>query len=426
MKLLNHTLKYLAIALLPILGVWAVVFYLNMLDEVYDSLDDGLDNYKLLIINRAQEDSTILNRHEFGESNYAIREIPASVAQTIREQYKDTLMYMPDEADEEPVRLLRTAFRQGDRFYELKVITSMVEEDDLLEDLFYAMIWLYVAILISILLLHNFVLKKIWRPFYQLLDQLKQFRIGKDTALTPTSTTVKEFKDLQQAVQLLLERSAESYNNQKQFTENAAHELQTPLAISINKLELLAENPSLDQAAVATLVQVTRTLERLSRLNKSLLLLSKIENKQFPETERVHFNKLIRQLATDFEDMAEHNNIRLTIEENSDLYYTMHPGLAQILVSNFIKNAIVHNIPGGAVTIRINTDRFTISNTGQHTPLDTRLIFERFSKGDPDKPTTGLGLSIVKAIAALYDISVSYHYQEQHVMAVSFPVFSGL
>ena len=420
MKLLNHTLKYLSITLFVIISIWAAIFYINMLDEVYDSLDDGLDNYKLLIINKAGEDSTILSKTEFAESNYEIREIPEAIALQRKDTHVDTLMYMVNEEDYEPVRMLTSAFRMNNRYYELKVIASMVEEDDLIEDLLYSLIWLYLAMIASILLVNNFLLRKTWKPFYVLLEQLRGFKLGKDPMLTPAETKVKEFKELNEAVSLLINRSLETYHGQKQFIENASHELQTPLAISINKLELLTEKEDMDEANLMAVGQVIQTLERLTRLNKSLLLLSKIENKQFQENERVDINAVFKNLIEEFTDFADYKNVTISYQEHGQLYADMSKNLAEIFVTNFLKNAIVHNDSNGWVQVIVNPISFTITNSGSDVPLDKDKVFQRFQKKSNDKNTTGLGLAIVKAIADLYGLLVTYSYQNGHQMTVSF------
>lgn len=420
MKLLNHTLKYLSITLFVIISIWAAIFYINMLDEVYDSLDDGLDNYKLLIINKAGEDSTILSKTEFAESNYEIREIPEAIALQRKDTHVDTLMYMVNEEDYEPVRMLTSAFRMNNRYYELKVIASMVEEDDLIEDLLYSLIWLYLAMIASILLVNNFLLRKTWKPFYVLLEQLRVFKLGKDPMLTPAETKVKEFKELNEAVSLLINRSLETYHGQKQFIENASHELQTPLAISINKLELLTEKEDMDEANLMAIGQVIQTLERLTRLNKSLLLLSKIENKQFQENERVDINAVFKNLIEEFTDFADYKNVTISYQEHGQLYADMSKNLAEIFVTNFLKNAIVHNVSNGWVQITVNPTSFTITNSGNDMPLDKEKVFQRFQKKSNEKNTTGLGLAIVKAISDLYGIFVAYSYKDGHHMTVSF------
>lgn len=420
MKLLNHTTKYFSIALLVIIGVWAVVFYFNMLDEVYDSLDDGLDNYKLLIIEKAQKDSTVLYKTEFEESNYSIREMPRYQALQVKDLYKDTLMYMVNEEDFEPVRILTTAFERNGRYYQLKVISSMVEEDDLISDLLSAIVLLYLAMLVSILIFNNLLLKRIWKPFYNLIDQLKVFRLGNDKMIQPNRSSVEEFQLLNETVESLIKRTLDTYNSQREFIENASHELQTPLAISINKLELLAEKNSLSANDMTAVGSVIQTLERLTRLNKSLLLLSKIENRQFQDDTLVTLNDVVRITVTEFGDFASFKNIKLSIREKGPLQKRMHADLAQILVANLVKNAIVHNYAGGSVEILITSTELTVTNTGRQSELNGEKIFERFHKETKEGHATGLGLAIVKAIVALYKLEIMYAYREAHVMKIHF------
>ena len=420
MSLLNYTLKYLAFALFGIISVWAVIFYVNMLDEVYDSLDDGLDNFKMLIIEKASQDSTILFRNEFAEGNYEIREVAESYAKKIKDVHKDTLMYMPYEDDLEPVRLLTTAFKKDDRYYELKIISSMVEEDDLIEDLFYALIWLYIALIGSILIINNFLLRKVWKPFYSMLEQLKDFRLGVNNPVGSVKTEVKEFKVLNDSLISLTRHTTDTFNSQKQFIENASHEIQTPVAISINRLELLAEKGALTEPDMETVGRVIQTLERLTRLNKSLLLLSKIENRQFEQGELVSLNMIIKELVHEFRDFADYKEVQMNVEESGELSYYMQKDLAVVLLSNLLRNAIIHNKEGGTVKIVVDRHFFSITNTGSALPLDGERIFKRFEKSSSDKNNTGLGLAIVKAITDMYAVTITYHYDGAHTMTVSF------
>ena len=169
MKLLNYTSSYFAIVLLFLITIWAGIFYFAMLDEIYDSIDDGLDNRKGLIIQKAVNDSTLLPKTTFGEGDFTIFEINAGEAKNFHDVYRDTSMFMQNEQDFEPVRLLRTVFYHNSKYYQMEIVTSMVEEDDLVSTLWRALIWLYVGLVSSILVLNNILLKRIWRPFYHLL-----------------------------------------------------------------------------------------------------------------------------------------------------------------------------------------------------------------------------------------------------------------
>lgn len=413
MKLLNQSLTYLSISILLIVSVWSVFFYVNMLDEIYDSIDDGLANYKLLIINKAVEDSTIFSKHEFGESNYAIRPIEKSEALQVKDSYKDTLMYMLDEDDKEPVRMLTTAFEHEGQYYKLEVISSMVEEDDLIEDMFWAIFWLYLLLIISVLVVNNIVLKKVWRPFYDFLEQIKNFRVNKDSPLPTMRTRTKEFIELKHSCDQLINHTLNAYANQKQFTENAAHELQTPLAIITSKLELLLEKNSMKNVDAAIAADVLQITSRLTQLNKSLLLLSKIENKQFFDNQAISFNKLVEQTIVDFEDFASFKEVQVKMEVSQEVTATMDRMLANTLINNLIKNAIIHNQAGGEVIIQLQQGKLIIQNTATSGSLDAKCLFKRFYKNGQSQQNTGLGLSIVEAICQLYSFGINYQYIEE-------------
>lgn len=412
MKLLNHTLLYLSASLVFILSIWAVVFYFSMMDEVYDSIDDGLENYKMLIIKKANRDSTLLQKSRFDESNYAIRPIDGALALRAVEEFRDTSMYMEYEEDYEVMRMLTTYFstRSG-HYYELKIITSMVEGDDLVADLLHALLWLYVAVIASAFIINNWVLRKIWRPFHQLQHTLRGFRLGEDKSFKPPPTKVAEFRDMNDAVSELLKTNIAVFQQQKQFIENASHELQTPLAIAINKLELLLEqSQGGDAQAVANAIQ---HLERMTKLNKSLLLLSKIENKQFPKDELVDFNLLWQRQVDDFDELLGYKHISLEIIGNAVLKKLFNAGLADVLITNLLKNAIVHNHEGGHIRIIVDDGGFEIANTGKEQPLDPEKIFNRFYRSGDQPSSTGLGLAVVKAIAQLHHAHVTYRYAER-------------
>ncbi len=427
MKLLNHTLLYLSVSLLGVLGLWAIVFYFFMLQEVKETVDDGLTNYKMFIVHRAQGDSAMLNSEAFGDKNYSIKEIPAEQAVQVLDTYKDTLIYQERLEQQAPVRLLTTAFLANEKYYELKIISAVINKADLIRKLFLALAVLYGVMLASILVVNNFVLKKIWKPFHYLLTQLRSFKLGNSPLFQPAKTSVREFKELNDSLQSLLQRNSDTYLSQKQFNENASHELQTPLAISINKLELLAERGSLTDEDGETIGEVIQALESLKRLNKALLLLSKIENQQFVEEQTIRFSEVVEKLVRDFSDMLRFRQVKVELITNGHFERVMNSNLAEILVMNLLKNAIVHNNPGGLVKITVNDSWLSIENSGAPDPMDHEKMFERFYKRSAESSSTGLGLAIVKAIAALYDLSVVYEFDDgKHKFVIQTNIISGM
>lgn len=413
MKLLNKSLIYLSVSLFFIIGLWAVVFYFNMLGEIKESVDEGLEHYKRQIIFKAQKDSSLLLQSNFDEGFFSIREISQANALNVKDTYVDTLMLMQDADDEapelEPVRLLTTAFENKGKYYELQIINSMVEEDDLVEELLRETIALYLLLIIAIVIINNFVLKQLWQPFYSFLTQLKNYRIGKKFPEVKTQT--REFNDLQKAVNILLQHNIEIYEQQKQFIGNASHELQTPLAIATNKLELLIEKGNLQPDQAESIAETMSIIERLVRINKSLLLLTKIENKQFLENENVSINKVVKQVINDLEEIAEFKNVKISVFETAELTAKMDISLTNVVVSNLLKNAIFHNVENGVVNVEIAENVIKISNTGIKAPISPQKIFSRFHKSENNTNGTGLGLAIVKAVSDLYGFSITYCYK---------------
>jgi len=422
MKLLNYTTTYFAVILIFLLAIWAVFFYVEIMDEIYDSMDDGLENQKMLVIRKAREDPSILERSVFEDGNYIITPITVEAGKGFTDAYRDTLMFRENEDDYEPVRLLESVFRQDGNFYKIKVVTSMVEEDDLRKELFFSILYLYIGLIIVILLLNNFLQKKAWKPFYKLLGRLDKFSIENGREIKFEKTNIDEFRLLNERVDRLLKKSVESFKSQKEFIENASHELQTPLAISINKLELMAENSNLTAGQMEEVGAVLNSLERLTRLNKSLLLLSRIENRQFAEGEKFSWNEPVNQIVSEFEDYAVHQQVMLEVTEEGVFEYPGNKDLAVILISNLLRNAIIHSLPDTRVRVLITPGSIRFENPGT-APLDEIKIFSRFQGADTAR-STGLGLAIARAITDKFSLKLSYQFISQtHIFIIGDPEF---
>lgn len=418
MKLLNQSIKHISISILAVVGIWGAVFYYNMIEEIKENVDDGLENYKRQIIYKANRDTALLSRVDFDEAFYSIHPIDKQPALTFTDQYKDTVVHIRgiDEvyARTDPARMLTTAFEDGGKYYELKIINPMIEKNDLIHRLLINMIWLYAFLVIAIIIINNIVLQRLWKPFYQLLQKIKTYRLGSNENFPEVKTRTREFNDLQKAVNTLLSHSTQVYDQQKQFIGNASHELQTPLAIMVNKLELLLEKGNLNDEDAEKIAETMNMAERLIRVNKSLLLLTKIENKQFLGEQPVSVNRVVEQRLPDLKDIADFRKITISFVQEAELTKEMDPALAEILVSNLLRNAFFHNTPkAGAVNITISEKKLHIINTGKDMPLDADKIFDRFYKSGSGNEHTGLGLTIIKAICDLYGISITYQYKDR-------------
>lgn len=419
MKLLNRSLQYLALSILIVVGIWSVIFYLNFRDEIYDIVDESLEDQLELLGDRVREDPSVLETTNFETGMFSISPITMDEVLMYQEEvYKDTLMPLPYDNDIEQVRLLTEAYEVNGEFYKFQAISSTVEEDDLIENLFWFIVWLYIALILTIILVNNWALKKLWSPFYTLLNQLKQFRVDQDSGLPGISSRTTEFQELKKVADDLVERTIQTYINQKQFTENAAHELQTPIAIITSKLELLLEQATLNENDAEKIAEVLDITSRLTQLNKSLLLLSRIDNKQFVSNENISVNTLIHTLLSNLEDVSTFKDVTIQIEENASVFIYANAYLVEILFQNLLVNAINHNKPKGNVKVVISSDKVTICNTSTAAALDEEYLYKRFSGDKKSQKSTGLGLAIVHAICKMYNFEINYSYNDLHCFQV--------
>ncbi|MFD1769087.1 sensor histidine kinase [Sphingobacterium suaedae] len=419
-SLKNYTLRYLSIAFLVIITIWAALFYAYILDEVYDNVDDGLKNQKIEILREVYKDPMLLGTKEFGVNQFRIW--PAA-DDNFSEQNRlsSVFFYMPYDDEQEPYRVLRTGFYAADRKpYHLEIRTSTVEEDDLIYDLTSALVVLYVVLVLGLYLINEFVLRRAWKPFKVILTNLNHYRFGKKEQLKPIATNVLEFNQLDEEIRRMWRRNEQVFDEQKRFLENASHELQTPLAIIINKLELLMDDESLSEGQLTQLSESNLVLHRLVNLNKALLMLSRIENKQYPHVESVKLNKVAHDLCTDLHDLIGFKKLQLHWQELGIFEVAMNNDLAVILVSNLLRNAIKYSTVGSTLSVVVQRDRLSIANTGQIGALDKATVFKRFHKGMQDSHSNGLGLAIVKSIVDTYpELSITYDYAgEQHVFTL--------
>src|SRR5690606_10348923 len=320
-----------------------------------------------------------------------------------------------------PYRVLRTGFytRSGIP-YDLEIRTSTVEEDDFLINLAFSLLVLYIVIALSIMLVNYIVLAKALQPFERILVGLRNYRFGNIRSFTPVNSKVKEFEDLDSHIIHMIDRNEQIFEQQKRFLENASHELQTPLTVTISKLDLLMNDERLGGDSLSKIAEAKQSLLRMVGLNRSLLMLSRIENKQYHYVETVSFNKLVKHLLDDLSDLIQFKNLELELIEKGEFATPYNADLARILISNLLRNAIKYNINEGVLRIQIGNDSIDIGNTSTGEALNPKYIFERFHKGAQNSHSNGLGLSIVKSIDDNYPaVTVSYSYDAYlHVLTI--------
>jgi signal transduction histidine kinase len=422
MKLLSYTYRKLMAWLLLLMAVWGTLFYYTIMEEVIDETNDTLLNDSNILINHALNDPRFLQTEGGPMAYYKFRPISQEEGLRYHEEFFDATVYIDIEDEDEPVRVMKTAFRMPDgQFYELELKISTLERDNMMQAIFWYLMVLFTLFLVCTLIGTRLVLRNVFRPLNQLMHWLNQLEPGKKIPRLLSATRIREFEQLSQAAVDMANRSHHAYEAQKQFTANAAHELQTPLAILRGKVELLAESENLTPEQLHELDDIYSTLTRAVKLNKSLLLLTRIENGQYTQTEEISVESLVDELLPDLLEVYAHKQIVVErIPSESPFVIRCNRAMAQMLVANLLKNALLHNYEGGKLQIVGTPHSLTVANSGTH-PLDGEQLFQRFYRSaDAPKESTGLGLPIARSIAEAFHLSLTYEWKEgMHLFIIS-------
>lgn len=422
MKLLRYTHFNLSFFLFLLLGGWGTFFYYTVINEVMDETDDALANYRDIIVGKILADSTLLDAEDKVIHSYSIRPLTAEEAEGYRDRYYDGTMYIETEDEHEPVRIMKSCFMATDlKYYELELRLSTLERNDLITAIFKYLIALYIILFCCIIFSTRLILKSVFRPLDRLLEWLESVLPGHPAPYLNPNCRIREFRTLNRAALEMHERAERAYREQKEFIENASHELQTPLAVLNGKLELLAEHENLGEEELKNIDDMFRSLHRAIQLNKSLLLLSRIQNRQFEEVTEVDMNRHIRQILELLSDLYEEKELSYNVSDTASCLVRMNEALAHTLLTNLIKNAIIHSPDRGNVALIVRSGHIEIINDGNE-PLDEQQLFKRFYKGHSrQKESTGLGLSIAHSIAGLYHMALTYHYDGRHHFVLKLP-----
>lgn len=423
MKLIYRIILRLSAVLVPLMALWGMLFYYMLVREINDEADDALSSYSELVITRVLAGRELPSLNSGSNNSYTIMPVSRDYAASHPGiSYRDEEVYIPELGDTEPARVLSTIFMDKDEsFYELAVATPTFEKADLIRTILFWMLFLYMLLIFSIIALVYWVLKRSMHPLYKLLQWLDRYVPGGKILPLETETDIPEFRKLNAAALRAAERSERMFEQQKEFTGNASHELQTPLAILANRMEWLMDNTELTRQQAEEIVKMQRTLGGMVRLVKTLLLLAKIENGQFPDSVQVDIASLAAENLELFGEIYESKGITCRFENKMPFRVVMNESLASVLVSNLIKNAFIYSPESGEIDVAFTSDTFTVSNTGT-SPLDREHVFDRFYKRSGREGSTGLGLALVSAIARYYSITVNYSFEGvKHLFSLTWP-----
>lgn len=315
---------------------------------------------------------------------------------------------------------LVTYFKINENPYSLTVEANVEESYETIIAITAITVLFFIILLVGFIKLNKNISKKLWNPFYQTLNQIKTFKLTDQKPIGFAESNVLEFQELNSSIGKLVEGNIAAFKRQKEFTENASHELQTPLAIVQAKLDLLLQDVGINTAQSKIIEDTNNALSRVSRINKNLLLLAKIENHQFLETQLVDMSVRLKTMLELLNDLLEMRTIDMDIQ--SDYLVEANPMLAEIMLTNLLMNAIRHATIEGKIQISLSKTMLMVSNDGDNS-LDDDKLFRRFSSASIQTPGSGLGLSIVKEICEQHGWLVSYHFiGSMHQFSIDFKI----
>ncbi len=342
----------------------------------------------------------------------------------VENSYADTIILELNEDQEmEPVPYRQLFFKTtlNGITYQGNVRKSLIESDDLTESITASL--LLISALLFVLLLGVTIIfsRRMWKPFFETLARIRNYNSAKEQVIAAVPTHTTEFRQLREAIETMTAKIAADFKNLKDFTENAAHELQTPVAIIQHKTELLLQNEKLDQVQTGQLNTIRETAVRLGKLTQTLLLLSKIENNQFLTDTPVDFSEHVHQRLNELEELLQMKELQVSTAIISAVRIRLHPTLADVVISNMLGNALKYTGRGGQLAVSVTAEAFTVKNTANQPIVHPEKLTERFYKENSSSASTGLGLALVNQVAVMNGHRLDYHTENGlHVFCYRF------
>jgi signal transduction histidine kinase len=415
MKLLKKTNRaYFFISALAFI-VSGVVIYFVLSFIFEEQLNEKLLSDRMSVISNIEKDGSVPCFYPFVE----VKEVQGQIERSVIAV--DTLIFDVNEEENIPFRQISSVVPIKGHMYLIVVRDTLLEKGDLLMTIIIAIGVVFVLLNIILYFINKKLSLKIWQPFYDTLDDLKRFSHDDPDFKLSAVTEIDEFIELNKTLENLTSKVISDYQSLKRFTEDASHEIQTPLAVIQSKLETMMQYPDLKKEQAELIKSAYASVQRISKLTQTLLLLTKIANDQFPEKRAVNLSELLEKTVTLFEDHINVKSLILKKEIEPECFLETNFFLAESMIINLIGNAVKHCISGEIINIKLDKSKLEISNSGVPFSVPSSKLFERFFKLNTSSESQGLGLSIVKEICTLNKWEINYVYEDdQHKFIVGF------
>ncbi len=410
MKLLTKTTLYIATLSLFLFFLMGIIFFqvlkvmsINDLNREMKEMREPVEENLEIIIEQGMNELP-------GIDSLIVRQIP-DVPADIRE-FRDTLMYDHRTGRYRTYHIYTFFSSRENDLFRVELVKSTKPSDELVEKVTLLMTLMVILFLSGIFILNRYIFTNLWKDFLTALNKLKRFNAEKGP-ITAQESDIQEFNELNMVLEKITGRLSEDYINLKEYTDNTTHELQTPLAVIKTKVELLLQSENLGQTEMELIGDIYKNADHLSRLNSTLALITRIENRQYKERFEVNFTGLVDQQIDMLQELIELRNIKINRKlHGRDTIVNMDQGLADVLIINLLKNAINHNIDGGVIEIELSDNKLAIRNSGVGINEDPGKIFDRFYRGSKKPDSFGLGLALVKKICDFYGFTIEKDFQD--------------
>jgi len=327
--------------------------------------------------------------------------------------YSDTLIYNADTEEMQLYRKKTIFFEQEGNYYKLEITKSLEDFYRLKNAIFGALIPAFIILAIAIILFNSLLSGSLYKPFNKILTQMRTYKVGSGTAIKKVGTAITEFRKMQQLFLEMVDRIENDYRNLKEYTENMAHEIQTPLTVIRNKTENLIADETVMNTQASTVKIIYDETNHLSKLGNTLNLLTKIENHEFSKAENISTLSVIEKHLESISEVARLKSLKIEKDLSDKHRLYIDPFLLDIVLKNLLRNALRYGTQDGPIWIKTTGDSLLVSNYGHPLDENPEKIFERFFRKNGSQSAQGLGLSLVKKICDLNHLTVSYNYENQ-------------
>ncbi|GEO07405.1 hypothetical protein AAE02nite_50690 [Adhaeribacter aerolatus] len=420
MKLITKTtLLYLLIIALVISGSGYILYNTanNFIQEQVKHNFRYREHRILTFLSEPKPDLDLINSY----NTLKVERLPQVKAPVISSFDRDVELYNDVTGQTELFRVRTFDKAIRGKVYRISIFIAMQDYVRLNNFIIKAAVYLFLALLVVLLLLNYLSSHFLWLPFRHTLEQIRHYSVNKNQPIVLPPTSTQEFEELNGLIAQMVTRIEYDYRNIKEFTDNISHEVQTPLAVMRAKLEMLLKSGNIPEKEYQALNAIYQSTTRLSKLSKTLALMSRINNQEFQNKEHINLKAFTQNILFNFKELAELKNVKIITDLDAEATLFIDPYLLDVLLSNLLKNALTHNYKNGEISIKVVPHKLTIANTGTPLTFDSHQIFDRFRK-NADKPLSlGLGLAIVKKICDINGLIITHQYQqERHLFDLTF------